>query len=278
MDIIKEKTVCLTLDLEQDYGTILQKPTLSGLNNIPMLVDILRDKNIPLTCFVQCSLLDNYPEKLLYFKNIDVEFEPQSYNHPHPDKMNFSYEIEKSKESYKKFFNKNPLGYRSPDGYIDCNDYYEILINNGIKYDSSVFPSLRPKRFNNLLMKVEPYYLCNNQIIEFPFTVVSKLIRIPISLSYLKLFGFPFFSLLKIKSLPKLIIFDFHLHDLTRLPTVNEIFLQNKFSFFEKSIYKKIYMDQGDSGIYIFLKIINLFQNAGYKFRKMEDIYREFEK
>ena len=274
LDKITEKTVCLTLDVEHDFGTLLNKPTFFGLNNIPVLVDLLKDKDIPLTCFIQGSLLDKYPDEISYFNNVDVEFEPHSYHHPHPNSMNFSIEIQKSKGAYKNFFARNPVGYRSPDGYINSPDYFEQLINSGFYYDSSVFPSFRPHRFNNLLSEIEPYYLNNKKIIEFPFSVVSKTIRIPISLSYIKLLGSPYFSLLKLKSLPRLIVFDFHLHDLTQLPSVNEIFSQNILSFFEARIYKKIYHDKGDTGISLFIDTVRMFEKAGYKFAKLEDIYR----
>lgn len=273
LDSIKEKIVCLTLDVEQDFGTLLRKPSFHGLKNIPLLVDLLKERGIPLTCFVQGSILDEYPDEISYFNDLNVEFEAHSYNHSHPDVMNFPVEIQKSKEVYKNFFSRDPIGYRSPDGYIDGSDYFEQLTKRGFLYDSSVFPSFRPKRFNNIMTPVEPYYQNEKKILEFPFSVVSKVIRIPISMSYIKLLGGPYFSLLKVKSLPKLIIFDFHLHDLTRLPSVNEIFSQNRLSFFEVGIYEKIYRKQGD-GISLLLNLINMFQEDGYKFEKLEEVYR----
>ncbi len=172
-----KKIACLTLDVEHDYGTLLTKPTFKGLSNIPFLVDFLKDKDIPLTCYVQGSLFESYGQDINYLSKIEVEYEPHSFSHPSPNTMNFEWEIEKSKEAYQAFFGKEPIGYRSPDGYINGDHYFETLYRNGFKYDASVFPSFRPNRFNHLNHPVSPYYEYDNQIIEFPFSVLSPYIQ-----------------------------------------------------------------------------------------------------
>ena len=53
--IENRKTACLTLDLEQDYGDLLEKPGYEGLEHIPELVNLLKQRGLPLTCFVQGS-------------------------------------------------------------------------------------------------------------------------------------------------------------------------------------------------------------------------------
>jgi len=269
-----KKTACLTLDVEHDYGTLLTIPAYDGLNNIPLLVDFLKEKDLPLTCYIQGSLFETHRKDINYFSRLEVEFELHSYSHPSPNRMNFEWEIERSKEAYHAFFGKEPLGYRSPDGYINGNNYYETLFRNGFKYDSSVFPSFRPNRFNNLNHPVNPYYVYNNQIIEFPFSVLSPHIRVPISLSYLKLLGIPFLKLLEIFPLPNLIIFDFHLHDLSSLSTFDEICLQNRLPAYQKALYKRIYMSKGDQGFPILTRFIETLQKSGYNFLKVEDVFR----
>jgi peptidoglycan/xylan/chitin deacetylase (PgdA/CDA1 family) len=269
-----KKIACLTLDVEHDYGTLLTTPTFEGLRNIPILVDFLNAKNIPLTCYVQGSLFETHGQDINYLSKLDVEYEPHSFSHPSPKTMDFKWEIEKSKETYQAFFGKEPIGYRSPDGYINGDNYYETLVRNGFKYDSSVFPSFRPNRFNHLNHPVNPYYEYNNQIIEFPFSVLSPHIRVPISLSYLKLFGRMFLKFLDNFSLPNLIIFDFHLHDLSSLSTFDEISYQNRLPAYQKAVYKRIYKKKGDQGFQVLDRFIETLRKSGYQFLKVEDVFR----
>lgn len=268
------KIACFSLDVEQDYGTLLQIPQYEGLNNIPKMVSLFKDLNLPLTCFVQGSLFETHPEEVACFFELDIELEPHSYSHPGPEIMNFCYEIEKSSSVYKEYTGNTPLGYRSPDGYVSHEEYYETLHKNNIKYDSSIFPSFRPERFNHLKYPTRPYYVLEGKILEIPFSVLSPVLRIPISLSYLKLFGPYFLKLIRHFPLPNLIIFDFHLHDLTKLPSVDHIFKQNSLSKNYSRILKKTYYNNGDLGFYFLKKFIEILNIKGYEFSKLKDVYR----
>jgi len=187
--------------------------------------------------------------------------------------MNFEFEVKKSKKAYRRFFAKDPLGYRSPLGFINGGNDYKILVSNGFKFDSSIFPSWRPGAFNNLNKPLTPYFLNSCPIVEFPFTVFSDIIRIPIALSYIKLFGSPYLYLLKLSSLPNLIIFDFHLHDLFRLTSVDKIFLENRLPFFYKKLFKRIYQEKEDTGFLILNEFIQSLQKKRYIFLKLADVY-----
>ncbi len=273
--IAGRRIACLSLDVEQDYGTLSRAPQYEGLKNIPILVKFLNDQSIPLTCFIQGSLFETHPEKLNDFFELDIEFEPHSYSHPGPDDMDFDFEIRKSISAYKGYTGTAPLGYRSPDGYINGNVYYETLWTNGIKYDSSIFPSFRPGRFNNLNHPTEPYPVLSGKMIELPFSVLSPILRIPISLSYLKLFGQCFLQALQLLELPNLIIFDFHLHDLSRLSNVDHIFVQNNLSILHSRIFKDIYQTKGDQGFLFLQKFINILNAKNYEYMRVKDIYQE---
>ncbi|MFQ5924912.1 MAG: polysaccharide deacetylase family protein, partial [Dehalococcoidia bacterium] len=88
-----KKIVCLTLDVEQDYGDLLDKPTHEGLEHIAEFVSFLSERNIPLTCFVQGSLLETHPDKIKQLAALDVEFQLHSYSHPGPRESNAKFEI-----------------------------------------------------------------------------------------------------------------------------------------------------------------------------------------
>jgi len=263
-----KKIVCLTLDLEQDYGDLLFEPSYEGLEHLHELVSFLERKYIPLTCFVQGSILDTHPEKFQEMSSLSIEFELHSYSHPGPKAKNTEAEVERSKDAYIRFFNRNPMGYRFPLGAIEKRDY-KILAEKGFKFDSSVFPTLRPGAFNNLRTPTSPYFFNDSGIVEFPFSVFSRFIRIPVALSYIKLLGRPYLYMLRKSELPQLIVFDFHLHDIFGLSSSRKI-SQRKLLY--GLIFDRIYQAQGDS-LALLKEIIEVFQDKGYNFRKLMDVY-----
>lgn len=262
-----EKKICLTLDLECDYGTVPSRKTYQCLEKIDDLIDILSSRDIPLTCFVQTSILQSHPHVIEKLKNIDVEFEPHSHDHIYGDMHNGNSDIVKSIEVYKEFFNKNPVGYRFPNGVIESSDY-NVLEDMGIKYDSSIFPSWRPGHFNNTSQPIKSFYPENTSILEIPFTVLSSKIRIPIALSYIKLFG-PFYpALIEKLSLPNPIIFDFHLHDLIDSNAYNDL----------PPFYKIIYGHNRYKGLHYLIRFIEHMQKENYNFIKMSDLFTSLKK
>jgi len=67
-----KKIVCLTLDVEQDYGDLLDEPSYEGLKYVPKLAKFLKEKNIALTCFTQGSLFETHPNEIeqLFFLDL----------------------------------------------------------------------------------------------------------------------------------------------------------------------------------------------------------------
>jgi len=265
------KTVCLTLDLEQDYGDLLEKPSYDGLGYVPDLTSFIKERNIPLTIFVQGFLIEKFPDTIEQLSNLNVEFELHSYSHFRYEKTNTKYEVESGKKAYNKYFGKYPKCYRFPSGIFNNSDY-AILAANGFQFDSSVFPSMRPGTFNNLNMPVKPYYLKEYNMIELPFTVFSRFVRIPVALSYVKLLDWPYLELLKSPLLPKFIIFNFHMHDLFTLPAASNI-NNGESSLLDRLIFKRIYQQKKNNGFILLGKMISMFQERKYTFAKLETIY-----
>ena len=202
---------------------------------------------------------------------LNVEFELHSYSHPKPKESHIESEIKKGKEAYINFMGKPPLGYRSPLGAISETDY-QLLTSHNFKFDSSIFPSLRPGVYNNLRKPTVPYLPGNHKIVEFPLAVCSRIIRIPMSLSYINLLGWPYWHILKTFELPDLIILGFHLHDLFRLDSSSKLSLRS-FSPVYKSIFRKIYLQQAGEGLKLFGNLISLLRNRGYTFATLADVY-----
>ncbi|MFC1983980.1 polysaccharide deacetylase family protein [Chloroflexota bacterium] len=266
---------CLTLDVEQDYGDLLEIPSYEGLEHISELVNFFKERGVPLTCFVQGSLFETHSDKIKQLVELDAEFELHSYSHPGPKQMNTEFQVKKGKETYQRFFGSNPLGYRAPLGFINDGDY-EIMASQGFKFDSSIFPSLRPGTFNNLRMPTKPYILNGSGIVELPLTVFSNSIRIPIALSYIKILEKPYLYSLKYFSLPNLIVFDFHLHDLFELSSSSRIRLGGS-TIIYPWIFRRIYQNSR-SGLDIFDKFITILQRKGYSFQKLIDVYEAISK
>jgi len=270
-ELENERVVCLTLDVEQDYGDLLEKPAYEGLEYIQEFVDFFKGTGIPLTCFVQGSLFETHPDKIEALLHLDAEIELHSYSHPSPEKRDVRFEVERGKKAYHDFLGRPPAGYRSPLGVIGRQDY-EILTENGFQFDSSVFPSLRPGVFNNLILPTRPYILNGCNLVEFPLTVLSSFIRIPLALSYIRLVGRPYLHVLRLFPLPNLIIFNLHLHDLFQLSSSSKLPLEEVSSYY-RWIFHKIYMNNDDGLIWLG-EIIEILQEKGYMFSKLTDIYR----
>ena len=271
-----DKLVCLTLDLEQDYGELLDEPCYEGLEHIPSIVNFFRERGIPLTCFVQGSLFETHPAQIEELCTLDVDFELHSYSHPSPKLSNTEFEVEKGKEAYKRFFGKDPVGYRAPLCVINSKDY-ETLASHEFRFDSSICPSMRPGVFNNFSKPATPYLVDNPRTVEFPLTVLSNIIRIPMGLSYINLLGKSYLRLLKLFPLPNLMIVDFHLHDLFGLSSSNRIPLR-KLPFIYRSIFRRIYQARNGKGLDTLDEFITILCNRGYSFSKLIDIYEVISK
>ena len=266
------KIACLTLDLEQDYGDLLDEPSYEGLEYVPNLVELLQGYGLPLTCFVQGSLFETHPTVIRQLLALDVEFELHAHSHPRPKEIDHDLEMKMGKEAFKKFFGKEPLAYRSPSGVVS-EKMFALLQVYGFEFDSSVVPSFRAGVYNSLGKPTRPYLLNNSNVIEFPLTVFSKIVRIPVTLSYVRLLGKPYFRLLRNSDLPNLIVFGFHLHDLYTLGSSSNIPF-GKFSLSHRVIFRRIYKFRRNNGVELMEDIITLFSDKGYEFSKLVDVHR----
>ena len=79
---LNKKIACLTLDVECDYGDLLDTPQYEGITNIPNFVDYFEKTSIPLTAFIQGSLMTTHPEYIKLLTKIDVECQVHSYSQP----------------------------------------------------------------------------------------------------------------------------------------------------------------------------------------------------
>ena len=213
MGVVGKKRACFTLDIEWDYGGRpgeCLKTLDTGKEEIEKLQHFVRSEGIPLSLFVQTSLLEKRPDLAEILPQLGSEFNSHSHTHA---MTNFKSddELALSLESIKTTFGQEKIGYRAPGGKLYPGDL-ERIKKLGYHFDSSIFPSFRPGWFNNLHLPIEPY-MHTNGLLELPFAVVPR-IRMMLGLSYMRLLGFSAVQqLMRIFGLPEVVVFYGHLHD-----------------------------------------------------------------
>ncbi len=211
------KLACLTLDVEADF---LDPTGRIRLFEDPLLferfVSILRSRGVKLTGFLVTSLLPMHAaDYRLLAERIPVEFAIHSHAHDMQNPCSPA-DIQQAVRAFSEFMGADPLGYRAPVGHI-TREGLETLMELGLLYDSSIYPSARPGRrgHNNLHLPVTPFRIRDGarSILEVPFGSLSG-IRLNFSLSYVKLFGWaPYALLLKLFPLPEQVAVLSHPHD-----------------------------------------------------------------
>ncbi len=261
----KEFLACITLDFEMDYGDrIGEFNILNDEKAINDLGKLFSDLDIPVSSFIRTDMLIKYPSVFDIVRYISQDYHCHSHSHNTKEFISEK-EISQSAETFEKFFGYKAIGYRAPQGVLYDGDI-TLIKSLGFKFSSSIFPSYRPFKFNNLLFPINPF-MYENGIIEFPFSVIPY-IRFIISLSYIKLLGMNFCEILfSTFGLPKIIVFDSHLHD----------YIVNEESFEKLPYkYKKAWGIRKYSGIKYFKKFINILIDKNYKFITMTELYNKF--
>lgn len=253
------KYLCYTLDLEEDHAGLLHD-YYEGLNYLEKFIHIVEENEIQISFFIQAKIFEKFPEKIELIRDYNFDIHLHSYLHSlrrSKDLKSTREDIEKSRRIYHDFFGAYPKGYRFPLGFVREKDYL-VLNKLNFKFDSSIFPSLRFGFFNNLNKPLKPYKV--HGIVEIPFSVISKMIRIPISLSYIKLF-YPLHFLMNYHFSP--LIFDFHMHDLFNLKITKNL-----------NFRKLHYIRKSKKGLDIFLKFDKKLKKEGYNSVKIYEIYK----
>lgn len=260
-----DNQVILTLDLECDYGTALEKNTYDAAEATDELMALLESFEVPLSCFLQTEMLTTNPAAVDAVMKADVPVEVHAHSHTHPNHAaaDVSYQVTESVQRVRDAFETSPVGFRFPDGSISPADY-QVLADNQIAFSSSVFPSFRPGRFNNLDRPRRPFQQRSSGVVELPFTVFSKYLPVPVALSYLKLIGAPFRKLVY-EQPPSLIIFDFHMHDLVVPPAFDDL----------SPLYRGVYTRNKRRGFDIMSEFISTLQDKGYTFEPISTLYQE---
>lgn len=258
-----DKTACITLDLENDW--YFDEPGYDHLTfqYLDDYISLISDLDIPVSVFVVGQTLERFPEAVDQLRqDLNVEFHLHSYYHDMTKSYDFVEDLQSGIQAYEKYFGCSPIGYRAPQGNL-LKEELPILEQHGFTFDSSIFPSYRPGIYNNLNTPLTPYRPDRvDNLIEIPFGVVPKL-RIPLSQSYLKLFGRPFLTYIDTVSLPDVVVFDSHLQDFFKTAS------HDRLSQPLRSIHKR----NIDNSIQLFRSFVDILRETGYSFEHITTIY-----
>jgi peptidoglycan/xylan/chitin deacetylase (PgdA/CDA1 family) len=251
--IIARLKACVTLDLEPDFAGRLA-PVYGAWDpaRVGAMLDLLAAHGASLSAFVVGSSLGAVPAVLERLRAAGTEFHLHSYSHDlaRPDTAD---EIERGQEAFARFFGRPAEGYRAPEGRIS-DDGLARLDALGFRFDSSVFPSLLPRPRYGAYPRT-PYRPAGLRLVEMPVATVSPA-RIVVSLSWMKLLGWPAFRRLLDLPLPEPLVFDMHLHDLW--PLASRAGLRPPWSW--------VYARNEDAGLRVLDDFLGTLRAKGYTF------------
>ena len=215
------RLAAFTVDLEYDYGSRTGRfEVLRDERGVARLKDFFEKRRIPVSAFAVSSLLEEQPESRDWLVSVGAEV--HSHTHTHMGKaLAAEEELRRSLDLVRHFFPQEPIGYRAPHGRVD-EGQIEDAGRLGYAFSSSVFPSWRPGTFNNLSCPLTPYRYANG-LLELPLAALRGL-RLVVSVSYLKLLGWPaYYALMKTFGLPAIVVIDSHLHDFLDTPSYRSL-------------------------------------------------------
>ena len=262
------KFACLTLDMEPDYGD----PDghirlLENTDYFERYTDIINKYKAKVTMFTVASLFERFGEHFERLAHrIPLEYAAHSYSHDPYNAASLE-EVDKSAQAIKRINGKKPLGYRAPIGQI-TREGLGHLLDLGYQYDASLYTSIRPGKFGyaNLHMPNTPFRITHGEesLLEFPFTSLSR-VRIVFGLSYVKLLGWGFYSLLwRVFGLPDVALFLSHPHD---------FYFYELAAFHTKSLEKAALDRNSKHAFEYYNRIVQELKRQGYVFMHMSELY-----
>ncbi len=259
----EKRAFALTLDLEKDFSGALvdADKILRSHPHITQLLELLQAEEVKLSVFVVGELLEAYSDVIGLFQHYDCEFHCHSFSHQSPH-SNSEEDVSRCRDAFIDHFQSAPLGYRAPDGRIN-SEGIQNLEKYGFKFDSSFFPSYYPNPAKYLFKTRKPHRLKGTQLLELPNTSFSPL-RIMLSISYVKMLGMAGFRrLLRVSSLPEVVVFGSHLHD---------FFADKEMLQQLPRVWKLIYSRNAEKGLKYLTDTLRYFRDKGYRFEYMSEI------
>jgi polysaccharide deacetylase family protein (PEP-CTERM system associated) len=155
-------------------------------SNIHRILDILAKEDVKATFFILGWIAERTPELIQTIADEGHEIASHSYYHRQVFRQSpaeFAQDLRLSIESIQSAVDVPILGYRAPAASIgkDQKWAFEIMVENGILYDSSILP-VRTPLYGVTGLPRFAFQLCEGRILEIPLSTVDVFnIRFPIS-------------------------------------------------------------------------------------------------
>ena len=195
-----------------DYSSII--------NGVPLLLDLFNEFNVCSTFFVTSDAAENTPRVLREVVKREHEIGCHAYG-----SQGYA-DLRGATDAINEHLNVSPIGFRAHRHKINGKTLVS-LSRLGYKYDSSIVSSSR--LFNNQYYPKAPktpYHPSLNNIceegscslIEIPISALP-IIRLPIGLSYIKLFGLNLYKLFLSRLNQEIVTMYLHPYDLFPMPS-----------------------------------------------------------
>lgn len=260
-------TICLTLDVESDYG---RSQRVTSLDRTGPFFQWVHDEQIPVTAFVTGHLIEQAHPIVDKLQSSGIPVELHGYAHAVSGfgtmRSSHADEIKRGTDAYVKKFGRVPAGYRAPSGIISADDL-RLLDQLGYKYDSSVFPLRRHKRYDFTGLPHHPFRWESLNVAEFPVALLSS--RVPAGLTFINLLGSRISTSLLARSAPvppSAIVIDGHFHNLFSSPVALRAL---PFAF--RLMYA---LGQWSGGMACLSSLVSNLRQRGYVFGNLAQIAR----
>jgi len=163
--------VAITCDVESDWGgrAPADDPDTRGLREgLPACLEVLQDHGVRGTFFINASVLQTAPEVLGRISLHGHEVASHSLHHRSLDCLTTEAvreELSRSRDALEDFFGGCVQGFRAPQGRVP-EPWWELLEEAGYTYDSSIFRTVFPGRYQHVQAPAIPYRV--GKIWEFP--------------------------------------------------------------------------------------------------------------
>ena len=143
--------------------------------NTKHLLDLLSSFGIRSTFFVQGMVAEAFPNLIRDIADAGHEVGTHGHSHRPVNTLGpaaFRVEVHRSKRLLEDVTGKPVIGFRAPDFSIDKESFwaFDVLAEEGIQYDSSVFPARTP-RYGIAYFQRRPHRLAGSGIYEIPMSV-----------------------------------------------------------------------------------------------------------
>lgn len=180
-------TNALTIDVEDAVNQAMRNifhsemdPTIRVVNNTHSLLDLLSEHNTKATFFILGEVARTYPDLVRKISELGHELGIHGYSHDRYYNMTpgkAKEEIISSKHLVEDISGTEVVGHRAPEFSIGKGTIWvlDLLIDAGIKYDSSIFP-VKSSRYGwqGFVKEIGYYNLAEGRkIIEAPLSVVN---------------------------------------------------------------------------------------------------------